>query len=240
MGFTEADEFVKACRLGQTEYGSFVAKITCPLDAGSLSNNLFDNYNPFARKTTVNLITACNKIVENIEQDSVDKFLESNMKQPLISSNLCDALLKMQSIRDKGSLFINVNWATDMAVPFPANIVNKVTFKAEYFRIIENIQQALKPKIETENAQFLIGTVETLNGNVGDDGRRSGEVILALLLPDEGVLRARLNLEANNYSVAVEAHKKGQGYVSFHGVLHRGPRIGRVENISVFKLMDDK
>jgi hypothetical protein len=74
-----------------------------------------------------------------------------------------------------------------------------------------------------------------LNGDVGEDGHRSGEVVFALLLPDEEVVKARGNLDPENYEKAVHAHEKGRGYVSFNGLLKRGVRVNRIEEITEFK-----
>lgn len=54
----------------------------------------------------------------------------------------------------------------------------------------------------------MIGTVETLNGDVGEDGKRCGEVVLSLLLPDEDeLIKARTSLKTSEYERAVEAHE---------------------------------
>jgi hypothetical protein len=239
MSRSEAEEFVRACRLGQTEYGSFVVKIACPLDAVTSNDAFFDFHNPFARKSTHLLMKASHALVEGIESDCLEELLTGNRLQPEISSNLCDALIKMQSVREKSTLTIDITWASNPNVSIPKDIFYRVIFKAEYFSSLERIQQFLRPNKETEESQTLLGTVETLNGDVGEDGKRSGEVIFALLLPDEEVVRARAVLSTEEYSIAINAHDKGRRYISLHGTLHRGTRIGMVNNITSFKMIEE-
>jgi hypothetical protein len=237
MSRSEADEMLKACKFGQTEYGSFIAKIACPLNAVETNASLLDATLPFVRHATTLLASACHKIVESIENDTVQALMEHNSSNPIITSNLCDALLRMQGTRDKGSLGLDITWASNPNVGRP-DVPSKVVFKAEYFRTVDEIQRALRPQKEIENSQILLGTVETLNGDVGEDGRRSGEVILALLLEDEDVVRARAVLNPEQYVQAVAAHEKGRAYVMVQGVLQRGTRIGYLKNVESFHLVD--
>lgn len=235
MSRVEAEEFLRVCKLGQTEIGSFVVKVSCPLNEME-EPPLAQLTRPFAREATLLLIGACTKIVNGIEQDTVDELLAHDANAPAITSNLCDALLRMHSAREKADLSVSLSWAATPKCPIP-DIAASATFKPEYFRAIEEIERHLRPLSEEQEQKTLFGTVETLNGDVGDDGHRSGEVVLALLLQDEEVVRARANLGVNDYATAVEAHEKGRGYVALNGVLKRGVRIGRVENVSDFKLL---
>jgi hypothetical protein len=238
MSRTEAEDFIKACRLGQTEYGSFVAKISCPLNAVIGNDSLFDYNDPFTRKSTSLLLRACNALVDGIENDCIENILETNNAKPEISSNLCDALIKMQSIRERSTLTIDVTWASNSHVKLPENIPSKVMFKAEYFNKIETIHQSLRPTKENQERQSFIGTVETLNGNIGEDGKRSGEVVLALFLPDEEIVKARAELSVEDYRKAITAHDKGLGYITFRGTLHRGIRIGKIDNVIDFNILN--
>lgn len=75
----------------------------------------------------------------------------------------------------------------------------------------------------------------TLNGQPGDDGRMQGETTLALL-HDEEILKARADLNPEDYQKAVDAHRKAQP-VKIWGVLHLGRRIHRVTDISGFSAL---
>jgi len=234
MSRAEAEEFLRVCKMGQTESSSYVVKVICPLTEMDEPPLLRESL-PFARETTMALMSGCQQIVQSIEKDRVDDMLEENLNSPAVTSNLCDALLRMHTARDNAILTIEMSWAAMPKYATP-DVERSVSFKPEYFRIVEEIHRQLRPQKEREENSPLFGTVETLNGNVGEDSRRFGEVVFALLLPDDDeVVRARGNLSAEDYEKAVHAHEKGRGYVSFNGVLKQGVRVGRVEDISEFR-----
>jgi hypothetical protein len=232
MSRGEADDFLRICKLGQTELGSYVIKVVCPLNEMP-EPPLLPDVQPFARETTALLARACAKIVSSIEQDTVDQMLTEEESQPEVTSNLCDALLRMHATREKSSLTVDVGWAAMPKLDIPKT-PHSSRFKPEYFRMVEEIGRHLRPVQEEQREMRFFGTVETLNGDVGDDGRRSGEVSFALLLRDEDIVRARGNLAAEDYEKAVHAHEKGLGYVSFDGILKRGIRVSKVEQIQNF------
>ncbi|NQU25060.1 MAG: hypothetical protein HQ567_27555 [Candidatus Nealsonbacteria bacterium] len=238
MSRSESEEFLRVCKMGQTEIGSYVVKAVCPLMEMNEPPLLREDQ-PFARATTTILIEACQAIVQSIEEDRVDGMLEANSAEPTVTSNLCDELLRMHAARDNANLTIEVSWAAIPKYKIPS-VAPVAAFKPEYFHVVEDIQRQLRPQKEQHETAFLFGTVETLNGDVGEDGHRSGEVVFALLLQDEEVMRARGNLNAEDYAKAVAAHEEGRGYVSFSGVLKRGVRVGRVETITEFRELASK
>ena len=238
MSRSDSEEFLRVCKMGQTEIGSYVVKVVCPLTEME-EPSMWRETEPFARETTMVLMRSCQKIVKSIEQDRVDDMLKEDLSNPEVTSNLCDALLRMHAARDNADLTIEISWAAMPKYKMPS-VAPVAAFKPEYFRTVEDIQQQLRPQKEQEETALLFGTVETLNGDVGEDDRRSGEVVFALLLPDEEVVRARGNLNAEDYAKAVNAHEKGRGYVSFDGVLKRGVRVGWVEEITGFQELASK
>jgi hypothetical protein len=81
-------------------------------------------------------------------------------------------------------------------------------------------------------------TVETLNGDAGEDGRRSGEVIVRAISNDESI-KARIFLSADEYKIADEAHMTN-ALVSFSGVLQRQRRLNIIKNVSNFSLVGER
>ena len=241
MSRGEADAMLAACRAGQTEVGSYVLKIICPLYAVSRDLELADPI-PFTRKVTTHLMRATADLVESIEHSRVEAYLETHAERPMLSWNLCDALLRMQPEQNAGQLELSTTWAADPRLPPPleTDTPSRVAIKAEYILEIQRAAQILRPSPASNREEMLIGTVEILSGIVGADGCRSGEVQFSLLLPDSDPLRVRANLDPEQYADAVRAHESGRGYVRLHGVLHRGQRIGRIDPLRALQLLDDQ
>lgn len=231
MRRTESEQLLSACRLGQTEKGSFIVKIVCPLSA--VKEGSTDR--PFVRRATKLLLKSAHRIVEAIERDEVESVYQELPDQPVISSNLCDAILQMQDTKENASLSISAQWASVMPDPGDPDLPAEVRFNPEYFDIVEDIQLRLRPQ-EGESESVFPASVETLNGDLGEDGRRSGEVMLYVFNEDE-ILRARVTLDADQYAIADKAHMDGL-FVVFRGLLQRGRRVHRINRVETFSLLN--
>lgn len=247
MSRSEADTLLAACRAGQTEVGSYVVKVICPLHAVDERLDLVDPV-PFTRKVTAHLMQVTSELVTSIERSSVDAYLDAHAERPGLSSNLCDALLRMQPRRDEqperdaGQLELSTTWAADPRVrpPTEDEVPSRVVIKADYMPEIERAAQRLRPSSTGAREEWLVGTVETLDGTVGTDGRRSGEVYFSVLSPDgDSMMRVRAILDPEKYEVAMQAHERGHAYVRLLGVLHRGTRLGRIEPLRRLDLLDE-
>jgi hypothetical protein len=146
----------------------------------------------FVRKTTKLLLESANRIVRAIERDDVASVVNNVPNQPIISSNLCDAILQMQAAKENAALSISAQWAKTITEESSCELPTEVRFNPDYFEAVEDIYLRLRPSSEDSEATFA-GVVETLNGDVGEDGRRSGEVILYVLHEDK-ILRTRVDL----------------------------------------------
>jgi hypothetical protein len=231
MSRSEAVQLVDACSLGQTERGSFTVAITCPLHAVELYGSLFDREQPFTRRATSLLMRSAVRLVKAIEADEVGTVLDEQAGEPMLSANLCDALLHMQPAHERSSLALSATWASTLPPDPAAEPPRQVRLRHEYFPIIEEVYRTLRAASEPREALF-VGMVDTLNGNVGDGGRVRGEVVVSLL-HDEEAMKARLELDADDYETALEAHRAGDA-VKLTGVLHRGRRLHRITAVRGF------
>ncbi len=225
--------------MGQTEIGSFVLKLLCPLDAVQ-ELPLLPEVQPFVRSTTTLVMNATSTLIGAIEQGTVNDLLEKQYNRdepPLISSNLCKGLLDLQGSQEQGEVILSMTWGSLAHVPLPT-APSTVRLPVDYYPEIERAYRQLRPMKGEDETHQMIGTVETLNGDVGEDGKRSGEVILSLLLPDETELvKAKVRLDSNDYLLAVQAHERGRTYIQLHGVLRRGDRISRIDRPEGFSLI---
>jgi hypothetical protein len=108
-------------------------------------------------------------------------------------------------------------------------------FQRDYFRRIEDFGRSLRPSANHEVNTF-IGTVEQLNGAMQEDGKRAGDVILALFHEGE-TFRARATLNANNYAEAIQAHQSDNAYVQIKGRLNAGRQPRQLDEVQQFELI---
>jgi hypothetical protein len=246
----EAQQLVKEAQFRHTEHSSFVLKVSCAIDALDVPTpfrlRLFEGLGepetetevtvPFVRRTMLTLHRAVRELVTAIEADRLSEFVDEARRDssPIVSSNLCEALTRFQDEALNNSVEMAMSWA----VSFPtSSTTESLRIQRDYFPRIEEVRRALRSTEEYSEDTF-IGTVEQLNGEMGDDGRRSGEVILALLPPEGGeTIRARTNLTAPQYEKADKAHMTEGVYVRIAGKLHPGRQPRMLIDISNFDLV---
>ena len=142
----------------------------------------------------------------------------------------------MQPRGDRSRLSISATWSRTLP-PHPSAVLPSiVNLRRDYFPAIEKLAVALRPVREPQTSYF-VGLVDALFGNPDETNRVSGDAQL-LVLNQEGQLRARVNLNADDYHIAWEAHGEG-AFVQLHGILVPGVRIHRIEGVANFRLLKE-
>jgi hypothetical protein len=234
MSRTEAQQLLSACHLGQTERGSYSLLVSCPLRAVEQDQALVPGVEPFTRRAVATLMRSLSRIVGAIEADTIPNVFQAAPDQPVISANLCEALLDMRPQDENSQLDVKVSWATTF--PPRAAIPSIVRIKHEYFPIIEDVSKKLRPAQAPAGALF-VGYVANLGGEPGDDGRMQGEATLSVMYEEQMQL-VRVDLSPDNWHVAyvaLEAH----GFVRIRGIFHRGTRVHRITDISEFAKLEE-
>ena len=232
----EPKEFLEQCRLKQTEHGSFVVAIACPLDAVD-AEGLLEGVDSFTRETTKTLMDSLRRIEDGIEADQEANLMAHDAGNGVpITANLCDALARMEPPSARGLLEISTSWASTCPNE-DANERASVRFADDYFDVIRDVGTQLRPTHQAEVSVFA-GFVETLNGNMNNDGRRHGEVILDLL-EENDVVRTRVTLDVDQYAEADQAHMSGKPVI-VKAELHRGRRVHRLSNVTMFRAVTEK
>lgn len=243
LSLAEATQLVDKARFQQTEPGSFILKVACPVMAMDAQGSLdFDGENtPFVRRVTWTLRQSLVKLASAIEQDQLPSLVEEmkTSPAPVISSNLCEALAAMHDEKADNTLDVDFAWSALHAPPARAGDLRRVRFQGDYFGRIEEVRRELRGDHGHREDTF-IGTVERLDGIMDETGRRSGDVLLSLLLPDEDeTVQAKVNLSSHDYAKAYRAHAVNGAYVRVKGRLLPGRRLRQLTQVSRFDLIGD-
>src|ERR1700733_2744846 len=100
MSLKQPNEFIKNCRLGQTERGSFVATIITPVPPSLRQETLtgFDEVEdieePFARRVTTRLMGSLEIVDDAVRTARLDPILGGIENG--VSANLCEAMIVMR------------------------------------------------------------------------------------------------------------------------------------------------
>lgn len=236
----EAQQFLEAARFQHTQPGSFVLNVSCPVEAIDVRAPLPPGATdaPFVRRATLTLHRSVQALVSAIEEDSLANFVQEvrQSQTPMISSNFCEALTSFQDETLRNSLDIEITWAS--SIPRPPDLApsSAIRVQHDYFRRIDDVRRELRAGERELDAAF-IGTVERLDGEMGDDGGRSGDVILSLLLPEGQQVRARTSLTSGQYALADQAHMTDGTYVKVTGRLHPGRQPRQLTDLRAFELI---
>jgi hypothetical protein len=239
MNRAEGRRLIEATRFRHTEPGSFIMKVSCPIHAleseGDAQIELLDidETAPFVRKVTSLIHKSLSKIVQSIEADTVGTYIEEEKRSqaPTLSYNICDAVGGFSEGRR--SLELRPQWS--ILRPTSEDLQKSIRIANDYFPRFQEIAKELKPR-EKEVEDTFIGTVEELEGTLDDDGNRSGDVVLHILIPDGDPIRARVNLDVDQYKIADQAHMNGRTpYVKLRGRLRPGNQPQRISNLSLFQ-----
>lgn len=206
------DAYLRACRLGPAEQRSFAFSVHCPHD---LPDDL-----PgvgFGRRTVNRLMRSVSQTMKALV--SLGPAAVFDADEPLITANLCDALVQMMPRDERTDLRIDTRFSPVLAVP--DDVPTEVRIERPLYRAFEDLARALRPTAAPAS-DVLVGHVVELKGDANDDGRLEGEVILRLDA-DEELIRARCWLGPDDYRKAHEAHGR-QRPISVHGRLMRAGR----------------
>lgn len=236
LGKQKALQYVKSCRFGQTEFGSFILKMMCP---NAMEDEQLDLTNltkqPFGRQVTTGLLTSANLLITAIDQDQEETLLRDNKSSKILSSNFCHAILQMESSLVDAKIEIAAKWSPRL--PVIGTAPSSVTIAKRHFKRIEQIYSELRNTIEQEQSSIYVGTVEELKGDIGEDGKRSGNVIVRILSDDE-VINANVDLGVSEYQTAINAHTAGkETQVKIKGLLKRYARSAKIVDMSEFEII---
>jgi hypothetical protein len=174
------------------------------------------------------------RLASYIDGDRYAAVLNPAEGETPLSANLCDALLEMQPRGERSRLTLSATWSRSLPPSAETQTPSIVHMRKEYFPVIEMLANALRPTRRPQVSRF-VGLVHSLYGDPDEQGRVRGDVQL-LIFNQEEPIRARVNLNPDDYHTAWEAHGVG-GYVSLNGKLEPGDRLHRITEVSNFKFL---
>ncbi|MDI9319565.1 MAG: hypothetical protein QM530_03730 [Phycisphaerales bacterium] len=240
MNRSEALELIEKSRFRHTEKGSFILKVSSPLKAVDIQANLFsDETMPFVRQTTLTINTGLNQLVTAIQADTLIQLVDEikDGSNHYISSNLCKAVTNFQEQHEDFDLWVDFNFAGSLALPSTVPVVKEVKIQKDYFSRIDDVRRELRnTEQQKKKEDVFMATVEHLAGEIGDDGLRSGEVILNLYQEDE-IIKAKTGLNSVQYIEADKAHMTSGAYIKIKGKLHPGNQPRSLTDVSLFELI---
>ena len=227
QAYKEAIEFLEACQLGQTERGSFVAKIMAPVPPEiskqrtlfGMDDDAFIALEPFSRRSTVRLMTALGYVRGAIDSGNYDQILAGI--DAGVSANLCEAVASMRPDGDQAHLQIRMTWSSSRP-RLPKGVESVIGFSQTAFEIVRESGRKLREEVSVTRTR-LEGRIISLKADSSLFDGFEGTVILRADVSGTPS-RVQVVLGSEDYKKACDAHRDGKA-VAMSGLLHREPKL---------------
>lgn len=231
----QADEYMKRVRLGQTEHGSYVVTLVCPVSpelqsAGPASALVVEE--PFDRRVTRTLAEAIYK--------SASAATEAGLRQDMgpftaavrdgVSANLCGALAEIGGGMDKGRIEVGFSWSRSRSQPEVPS--SRIVIPFDSIPVMREAARVLKETYSNDDFELLGPVVRMESPNAA-----SGGDILVYAEVDTW-RRVRLHLEGPDYTAAARAHQQGLE-IRCRGHLAKEGRYFTLSKVHEFSVQED-
>jgi hypothetical protein len=199
---------IDACRIGQTEIGSFLVSIICPfydVINGELRQlSLLYDQGGFGqsktRKATTKLMNSVNQIKNVASNNNIDELLDEKIG---ISVNFYESLVNVGISEKKTNVEISANWTpltpNNDVKQSSVNISNDEEYEALYSAITHIKKHAPETKTVRGKIEKLIA-----KSNQRGDG---GEITIKYIADDYKKKPLRVKLQPSLYDESIIAHK---------------------------------
>jgi hypothetical protein len=211
------EDFLRTVRLDQTELGSYVLRVLCPVPGGRIPRHEASSDN-FPRAVTRTLASSLAALSDAVRRTQVLQDLTpfDGTIERGVSSNLCNALaslghesLQLEQVR------VDLSWSAGLSAPeLPASF----TFTPVGLEVVAAGAERLRQQ-QAEEGYELSGKIIALSNR--DPSHMSGTITIHTDAPS--VRQIKVQLEADAYDIAVRAHLEG-ARVSCRGRLERRGR----------------
>ena len=200
---TQANEYMERVRLGQTERGSFILTLLCPVTPRlrPVEPEGFFPEEPFERKVTKTLMTGLSA-VRNAAQHAAftsDFAPFRNSIASGVSANLCSAILRLGMVVPDTGIEVTMSWSKSRG-PVDA-LPQRIVIEPDAFPVIEEAARMFR-ETEPQEDFRLVGFVQQLRRPETDP---IGRVTITSLIDDQA-RRVTVDLPEAQYALAVDAH----------------------------------
>jgi hypothetical protein len=230
----DADEFLKNARLGQTEQGSYVITIVCPitpeLNGGErhLETDL-----PFDRQVTTLLALSLHKTTLAANEASIRSDLRPFIDAvPFgVSANLCDAVASLGEVAGDGDVEISFAWSRSRKAPAVPS--SRIQVPRELISFVREAGRMLGEGVWDGDLE-VEGIVTTLRR---DNPQQLGEVMVKTPWGKRW-RKVNLWLKPTDYDKALAANKDGST-VYARGVIERQGQSYEMKEVLSFGIQPD-
>ncbi len=205
----KVEEQISTYMFGQTEVGSFIINLICPLNLEKYEPPLFEpsiEELPLSRKINIRLINNINTIQTSITDRS--SLLKEKIDAQEISVNFLKALKNLYDINKNSEYNINANW--NAAVIIPSDIINHVELIPRCIDKVEETIESFSTLNDQNDVLEYVGKIVNINGEPDLDRREDVIVTIATISEKNRLMNIKCQLNnAEYYPIVDDAFKNG-------------------------------
>lgn len=197
----KVNEAIQQYKFGQTEYGSFLINILCPL--GDYNYALFGMQEmPFLRKVNLHLLDAYDDIQTSIVGRNRNK-VDEDVDAGVYSVNLLDAMTDVYKLSTGKNMSFRVDWSD--SVPFvDARKERIISINTDCIGVVEEIANKYRPKEDAAQYRELIGKVEYLGSEAEKENRMTIDAKVVVIGDDNKAMKVNTTLDYAQYGQVVQ------------------------------------
>lgn len=214
----ENDKKLSECKFGQTEIGSYLFNVLCPL--GPYQFELFPGEGlddaPFFRKVTTHLVNGIYNIQQHIRKGNAD-IVNERVETGEYSVNFLSGLKDIYDDFEGIVLTIGADWNQNvpLRVQVPENVIEIDT---ECRAQLETVIESHKPKTIIGTKQVYYGKISDVGGEPNIDNRDSISISVAVVDENDRLNTVKLNLPNSRQTEVLSAFDYGRN-IKVEGVV---------------------
>ena len=222
-------------RFGQTEIGSYILNIICPL--GYYQYKLFDAHEeelPLSRKINLKIFENIHTIQQSIKENS--SLADDYVAEGHISVNFLNSLTKLYEENINTDVYISASWNRD--VPNPSlNPITAIQLEPRCIEGVVYIAEKYTPKTEQNIRKAYYGKITNIAGAAEVESREKLNISVAAIGDEGRKITVKVELDNAQYSQLVtEAFNFGED-VRVEGLQILKATSIRLENATIEKLV---
>jgi hypothetical protein len=225
-----ADDYMRSVRLGQTELGSYVVTVVCPVSPElrpAVPASLQNVDEPYDRRVTRTLAGALQRSVTAAREAALKQDMEpfTSAVREGVSANLCAALVKIGEGMEEGHIEVSFAWARSRTKP--QVVSSRIVVAHESIPVMREAARVLRATYSDDDFELNGPVVRLESPNAAGGGN------VVVFAEVDTMRKVLFHLEGPNYEEAVRAHQEGLE-ISCRGKLEKQGRYFTLRDVRDF------
>jgi hypothetical protein len=237
MYTNEVKSILEAYSFGQTETGSYIINLLCPL--GYYEYSIYDPQNelPLQRRINIKLLSSVDEIQRDIAEDNKSKF-DEDVDKGHYSVNFLETLSGMYTQTKDVEMNITADWNIKVKNPDDI-IINTVKLIPRYDDVVQEIAEKYRPKKEENTRKTYYGKICDVSAKPELEDREVVKIKIATIGDDDRKIIVMASLDYAKYNSDVHYAFQNGKNVKLSGIMEYKGNNRSIVNGSIEILKDD-